>query len=84
VTAEKGARIAGGKRFANALAGHSALRVSIADVCEEKVREVVSLRRVLQYRELPSDVPVAANVRPWQLWSNTSSRDVRFEFLSRL
>jgi hypothetical protein len=37
VTAEKGARIAGGKRFANALAGHSALRVSIADVCEEKV-----------------------------------------------
>jgi hypothetical protein len=37
VTAEEGARIAGGKRFANALAGHSALRVSIADVCEEKV-----------------------------------------------
>jgi hypothetical protein len=36
VTAE-GARIAGGKRFANALAGHSALRVSIAGVCEPRV-----------------------------------------------
>lgn len=38
---DEGARIAGGKRLAKALAGHSALRVSILDVS----RTTVGLRR---------------------------------------
>jgi hypothetical protein len=44
VAADEGARIAGGKRVANALAGHSALRVSILDV------EIAGVLRMCSWR----------------------------------
>ena len=49
--AAEGASIAGGKRFANALAGHSALLVSIVDVCVSRERrEVMSWEVIWQSR----------------------------------
>jgi hypothetical protein len=52
VAAEEGASIAGGKWFAKALAGHSALRVSITNRVSREWREVAFSDGVWRRREL--------------------------------